>query len=114
MMHYKGYYGRTELDDEAGLFHGRVVGIRDVVTFEGRTVRELRKAFRDSVDDYLAFCRERGEEPDKPYSGKVSLRVEPELHRKISMAAGAAGKSINRWIAEHLEQDAEKVLDGGG
>lgn len=114
MMHYKVYYGRAEIDEEAGLFHGRVVGIRDVVTFEGRSVRELKKAFRDSVNDYLAFCHERGEEPDKPYSGKVSLRIEPELHRKISLAAGAAGKSINRWIAEQLEQDAEEVLDNGG
>ena len=63
MMDYKGYVGRVEYDDEAGIFHGEVINTRDVITFQGETVEELRKAFRDSVDDYLAFCAERGEEP---------------------------------------------------
>jgi predicted HicB family RNase H-like nuclease len=69
-MEYKGYDGKVEFDDEASVFHGDVVNIRDVITFQGKRVAELRKAFRDSVEDYLAFCAKRGEEPDKPFSGQ--------------------------------------------
>ena len=66
MMEYKGYLSRVEFDDEANIFHGEVINIRDVITFQGRAVDELRKAFEDSVKDYLAFYAERGEDPDKP------------------------------------------------
>lgn len=65
MLNYKGYRGRVAFDDEAGLFHGEVLDLRDVITFQGKSVEELEQAFRDSIDDYLAFCEERGEEPDK-------------------------------------------------
>ena len=65
MMEYKGYIGRVELDDEAGLFHGEVINTRDVITFQGTSVEELRQAFADSIEDYLEFCKERGEEPDR-------------------------------------------------
>jgi predicted HicB family RNase H-like nuclease len=80
MLNHKGYTGHIEFDDEAGLFHGEVVDTRDVVTFQGRSVDEIVQAFRDSVDDYLDFCAERGEKPDKPFSGKFVLRIHPELH----------------------------------
>ena len=66
MMEYKGYMGKVEFDEDAGVLHGEVLGIRDVVTFQGESVQEIERAFRESVDDYLAFCTERGEEPDKP------------------------------------------------
>ena len=69
MMQYKGYTGKVEYDDEAGIFHGEVINTRDVITFQGRSVVELREAFRDSVEDYLAFCAERDEEPEKPFPG---------------------------------------------
>jgi len=102
---YKGYIGRVVLDEQAGVFHGRVLNTRDVITFEGRTVRQLRKALRDSVDDYLEFCAVRGEDPDKPLSGKFVLRISPELHREVSIAAVREGKSLNRWVAERLERE---------
>lgn len=104
MLNYKNYYGKVDFDDEAGVFHGEVVGLRDVITFEGRSVSELRKAFRASVDDYLEFCSERGEEPEKPCSGKFVLRVSPELHRKANQLAAASGKSLNAWVTEQLGQ----------
>ncbi len=104
MLNHNGYYGRVEFDDEAGVFHGEVVGIRDVVTFEATSVRELRKAFRDSIDDYVAFCEERGEEPEKPCSGKFMLRVTPELHRQANKLAAANGKSLNAWVTDCLQQ----------
>lgn len=71
MMEYKGYIGVVEFDDEAGVFHGEVVNTRDVITFQGKAVAEIKKAFRESVDDYLQFCKGRGEEPDKPFSGEL-------------------------------------------
>ena len=110
MMEYKGYLGKVEFDDEAGTFHGEVVNTRDVITFQGETVRKLTKAFRDSVDDYLAFCTERREEPDKPFSGQFVTRIPPELHRQASLAAAQAGKSLNAWVAEQLQG----AVDSGG
>lgn len=104
MMEYKGYVGQVELDAEASLLHGEIVNIRDVVTFQGRSVEELQTAFRESVDDYLAFCAERGEEPDKPFSGKFLTRIDPVLHRQASAAAASAGKSLNAWLTEQIER----------
>lgn len=75
MLTYKGYHGKVEFGDEAGLFHGEVVDLRDVITFQGESADELTQAFRDSIDDYLDFCRERGEEPDKPFTGRLMLRL---------------------------------------
>jgi predicted HicB family RNase H-like nuclease len=107
MMEYKGYLGRVEFDDEAGIFHGEVVNTRDVITFQGATVDDLRNAFQESVDDYLTFCRKRGEPPEKPYSGQFVTRVSPDLHRKISIAASSSDKSLNAWVAEQLEKGAQ-------
>ncbi len=103
MMDYKGYVANVEFDDEANIFHGEIINLRDVVTFQGQTVDELRQAFQDSVEDYLAFCAERGEFPEKPYSGKFSVRIDPELHRKITIQARTKKKSLNSWISETLE-----------
>jgi len=103
MLTYKGYTGHVEYDDEAGIFHGEVLDTRDVITFQGMTVDEIEDAFRASVDDYLEFCQERGEEPDKPFSGKLVLRMSPELHHKVFIKATKSGKSLNRWISDTLE-----------
>lgn len=106
MMTYKGYTGHVTFDPEARHFHGEIVGLRDVVTFQGRSVDDLDAAFRDSVDDYLAFCAERGEAPDRPLSGRLTLRVPPELHRRVAVRARGDGKSLNQWIADALQKAA--------
>lgn len=106
MMEYKGYLGRVEYDDEAGIFHGEVINLRDAITFQGETVQELRKAFRESVDDYLAFCIERGEAPERPYSGTFTVRVPPELHRDAALQARLRNKSLNSWVADLLAEAA--------
>ena len=103
MMEYKGYIGRVEFDDEAGIFHGEVINTRDVITFQGKSVAELKKAFHHSIEDYLAFCASRGEEPDKPFSGQFLTRISPELHRQVSLAASLSGKSLNAWVSEQLQ-----------
>ncbi len=110
MLNYKGYVGNVEFDDEANIFHGEVINIKDVVTFQGESVSELRRAFIDSVEDYLEFCKERGEEPEKPFSGKFVVRVKPELHQKLSLVARKAGKSLNSFIVDSLEQVTAKYL----
>jgi predicted HicB family RNase H-like nuclease len=104
MLNYKGYTGHVELDEEVGIFHGEVLDLRDVVTFQGKSVKELEQAFRDSIDDYLEFCKERGEEPDKPFSGRLMVRLSPELHRRVYTHSKQEGKSLNQWISEKLSQ----------
>jgi predicted HicB family RNase H-like nuclease len=103
MMEYKGYVGKVEFDDEVGIFHGEVLDTRDVITFQGRSVDELKTAFQESIDDYLAFCKQRGEEPNKPFSGQFITRVPPELHRQVNLAASISGKSLNAWVVEQLQ-----------
>jgi predicted HicB family RNase H-like nuclease len=109
MMEYKGYIGKVEFDDEAGVFHGEVINTRDVITFQGESVVKLRRAFVDSVRDYLAFCEERGEEPDKPFSGQFMTRIPPDLHRRVNLAATLANRSLNAWVSEQLEQAAARA-----
>ncbi|MHB1038595.1 MAG: type II toxin-antitoxin system HicB family antitoxin [Pirellulales bacterium] len=103
MMEYKGYVGKVEFDDEAGVFHGEVLDTRDVITFQGKSVAELKTAFQESIDDYLAFCKERGEEPNKPFSGQFVTRIPPELHRQVNLAATISGKSLNAWVVDQLQ-----------
>lgn len=105
-MKYRGYEAIVEFDAEDRVFHGRVAGLRDVVTFAGESVAELEQAFRESVDDYLALCQARGEKPDKPLSGQFMVRVDPEVHRKAVVAAQRAGKSLNKWVAEVIKHEA--------
>jgi len=103
MLNYKGYTGQINYDDEMKILHGEVIDTRDVITFQGRSVDEVEKAFRDSVDDYLEFCNERSEEPDKPFSGKFILRMPPKLHHKFFLKANRSGKSLNKWVVETLD-----------
>ncbi len=111
MMEHKGYYaGKVTFDDDAGIFHGEVVGTRDVITFQGQSAAQLKKAFKDSIDEYLAFCSERGREPEKAFSGRFVLRIGPEEHRMVSAAAQSSGVSINAWIAHTIQQKAEEEL----
>ena len=105
MMEYKGYAGRVEFDDEAEVFHGEVLGLRDVITFQGRTVEEVKDAFRESVDDYLEFCAKRGEEQERLFTGKLTVRLPPELHRKAHIAAKQVGASLNAWISHALQRE---------
>ena len=106
MLKYKGYIGHVEFDEDADIFHGEVINTRDVITFQGNAVKALKKAFTDSIDDYLAFCAERGEEPEKPFSGKFNVRLEPELHREAYIAAKATHMSLNSWVALAIRHEA--------
>jgi predicted HicB family RNase H-like nuclease len=104
MMEYKGYTaGPIDFDQNENTFSGTVGGLKDVIHFEGSTARELARAFRESIDSYLKYCEETGQEPDRPYNGKILLRTEPELHRKAALRAAVEGVSLNRWISQQIE-----------
>jgi predicted HicB family RNase H-like nuclease len=105
-MTHEGYVATIELDEDAGLFHGEVINTRDVLTFQGRTLDELIAAFADTIADYIDWCRERGKEPQRPYSGNFTVRISPELHRRVATAAARTGKSVNTFVAETLERSA--------
>lgn len=103
-MNYKGYYAHVEFDSEDHIFVGRVSGLRDVVGFHGLSVTELETAFSEAVDNYLIACKEMGQEPNKPYSGNLMLRVPVEVHAAVASAAESNGKSINQWAAKVLRK----------
>jgi predicted HicB family RNase H-like nuclease len=105
-MRYKGYAARIEYDERDDIFVGRVLGMRDIIIFHASSVPELHEAFRGALEDYLADCAEQGITPEKPASGKVMLRIRPEVHAAASVAARAAGKSLNQWADEVFEQAA--------
>lgn len=99
-MKYKGYSAEVEFDGEQEVLHGRVVDLNDVITFEATSVEGLRAAFQGSVDDYLEWCRKDGREPERPFSGRILLRLDPQLHRAATCAASRAGVSLNEWLVE--------------
>lgn len=105
-MTFKGYAARIEYSHEDELFVGHIAGIRDVVGFHGESVHELRDAFHEAVEDYLATCAKLNRAPQKPYSGKLSLRLEPELHASVAVKAELAKKSINQWVSDVLSREA--------
>ena len=105
-MTFKGYTARVEYDERDNLFVGRILGIRNIISFHGETVAQLRAEFELAVKDYLADCKEQGIHPEKPASGKLLLRMPPEVHGRAIVAAQAAGKSLNQWATEVLEDAA--------
>src|SRR5438046_2139565 len=110
MMRYKGYIGRVEYDPDAKLLHGEVVGVRDVITFQADSATDIERAFRESVDDYLAFCRQRGETPERPHSGQFVVRAGAQLHRNLTSIAQATGKSLNAVVVEYLQRQVGQSL----
>lgn len=104
MLNYKGYSGHVEFDGEAGLIHGEVLVTRGVITFQRQSVYNIEQAFRASVDDYLDFCAECGEAPEKPFSGRIMLRLPKRLHRDVYLWAKREGKSLNQFVVDRLKE----------
>ncbi|RPI86645.1 MAG: type II toxin-antitoxin system HicB family antitoxin [Chloroflexi bacterium] len=103
MLKYKGYMGVVEYDDVGKIFTGEVVGLASVITFHGRTPEQLEASFHESIDLYLEMCAEDGIKPEKAYSGKFNIRIDPELHRKIALKAIHEKKSINELVKDALK-----------
>ncbi len=110
VLTYKGYHGRFEYDESADIFHGQVMNLIDVITFQGRSIDELKQALADSVEDYLEFCADEGRVPEKPYSGRFNVRLNPEVHQRIALEAARNGVSLNSWVAELLSKSVDHHL----
>ncbi len=109
-MSHKGYTARVEFDERDSIFVGRICGIHAIISFHGETVAELKAEFEKAIEDYLAECNERGLKPEKPASGKLLLRVPPEVHGKALVVAQAEGKSLDQWVTEVLQ----RAIQAGG
>lgn len=105
-LSYKGYHASVEFDPEDRILVGRVIGIADIICFHGTSVSEIETAFRESVDGYLATCEDLGRPPARPYSGRLTLRLSPELHAAVVAAAQISQKSVNKWVVETLKTAA--------
>ena len=101
-MTYKGYTARVEFDPGDNIFVGRVLGVRDIIGFHGETVAKLTADFHAAINHYIAVCKQEGKTPEKPASGKLMLRVPPEIHAAALVAAKSHGKSLNQWAVEVL------------
>jgi predicted HicB family RNase H-like nuclease len=108
LLKYKEYSADFEIDIEAKIFLGKVLDLSDSITFEGTNPEELEKSFHSSVDAYLEFCSKIGKQPEKPFSGNLAYRTDPDTHHKIFLAACHAGISINKWIDETLKNAVGK------
>lgn len=106
ILTYKSYSARIEFDANDGIFVGRIAGIRDVVGFHADTVDDLVAAFHEAVEDYVATCAATGKSPERPYSGKLMLRVDPQVHAASVRAAELAGVSLNQWSEQALARAA--------
>lgn len=106
MLKHEGFIAEITYEEGDKLMHGSVLNTRAMLHFAGRNIDEMKKAFADTIADYRDWCGERGVEPEKPYSGTLSLRISPELHRRVAEKATQAGESINQFIAERLEEVA--------
>lgn len=102
VMTYKGYAGTVEYNEVDDILFGSIAGIEDVITYEGESIAELREDFQIAVDDYLAHCHTIGKEPNRPCSGKFTLRLDPELHARLAAQAKASGKSLNQYALDIL------------
>lgn len=101
-LNYKGYTARIKFDERDNILIGRLIGIKDIICFHADNVTDLRLAFKDAVDDYLEACEKIGKLPEKLYSGKLMLRVSPEIHAHAALMAETQGKSLNQWAADVL------------
>lgn len=111
LLKFKDYYARIAYDPSADAFHGRVIGMQDVIDFYGRTPEELREEFENSVEEYVSWCAEEGTRPEKTWQGKLTIRVDEDLRRRLAVVAAATGDSINAWITNLLDRETRRMLE---
>lgn len=111
LMRYKGYWAKVQYNEEDDCFWGKIEGIRDSITFEGRTVDELRKDFEGAIDDYIEWCKADGVEPQKQYSGSFNIRIDPELHREASLLSKIKDISLNQFVERAIAKEVKLSLN---
>lgn len=103
-LHYKDYYGTIEVSEEDNLLYGKVIGIRGLLSYEGKTVEELKKDFRGVVDEYIADCQKKGIKPQVSYKGTFNVRITPKLHRTLAEYAARKDESLNSAVTTAIEK----------
>ena len=103
-LHYRDYVGSVEFSETDSVFHGKVVGIKSLISFEGDSVDTLVKDFHHAVDEYFEFCAETGKQPEKPFKGSFNIRIGTDLHRKAALAASTQGMSLNSLVEKAIRQ----------
>ena len=104
MLKYKDFYGSVEYSADDECFFGKIMGVTDLITFEGDSAASLKDAFVEAVEDYLLLCKEAGKEPQKTYKGSFNVRISPELHREAVMLAGQKGISLNAFVEKAIHE----------
>ena len=107
-IHYRDYTGSIEFSEEDAVFHGKVIGIKDMISFEGDSVKALTEDFHNAVDEYLEFCEKSSKQPEKPFKGSFNVRIQPELHRKAALAASARGLSLNAFVEDAIKHNVNQ------
>lgn len=110
VLMYKGFIGSVHFDAEDHVFHGKIEGINDLVTFEGNAVKEIIRAFHEAADDYLSLCKETGKEPIKSARGSFNVRISPEIHQRILEITAIEQISLNRFVEKAIEKEVEEKL----
>jgi predicted HicB family RNase H-like nuclease len=111
MIEYKGYVWTLEYDPEIDTFHGEVQNASAVLTFKGRSIDELKAELATTIDEYIAWCKERGKEAARPFRGEFLVRTGPELHQKVALAAAHEGKSLNTWVTDRLTAIVDMLIN---
>jgi predicted HicB family RNase H-like nuclease len=108
-MEYKGYVGTVEFSESEGLFYGKVMGIRALISYEGTNAHELVEDFHGAVDDYLALCETEGIQPEKAYKGSFNVRISPELHKRAVICAAENQMTLNSFVESAMRQALAKA-----
>jgi predicted HicB family RNase H-like nuclease len=107
-LSYKDYIGTVSYSSEDEVFYGKLEHINDLITFESENAHDLKKAFEEAVDDYIAFCKEKGVEPEKPFKGSFNVRVKPYLHKQAYLKALKSGMTLNKFIETAIENELKE------
>lgn len=107
-IHYRDYTGSIDFSEEDGVFHGKVIGIKSLISFEGDSAQTLTEDFHSAIDEYLKYCEENGKQPEKPFKGSFNVRIQPELHRKAALAASARGVSLNAFVEDAIRHNVSQ------
>lgn len=104
MIKYKGYIGKVTYDSTLKIFHGDVIGLQHVITFEGKNPEELERSFKDAIEDYLEMCKDENIKPERTFTGKFIVRIPVDLHKRLAQEAMMQKKSLNAYLIETLSK----------
>ncbi len=113
ILQYKGYFATVHFSGDDEVFYGKILGINDLISFEGATVKELKKSFQEAVNDYLETCKELKKDPDKGYKGSFNVRIPAELHKQAANYSAIKKMSLNDFVRFAIDFTIHKAADPG-